>query len=62
MKTIELQITYKYKIEVDETNEIVKEYESENDLLYHLANHQFSENLPVMEAIKVLEIELTEIS
>lgn len=62
MKTIELEITYKYKIEVDETNEIVKEYESENHLLYELANYQFSEHLPVMEAVKVLDIELTEIS
>ena len=33
MRTVEVTVTYKYELEIDDNNEIVKEYESENELL-----------------------------
>jgi len=62
LKKIEIEVSYKYTIELDETNEIVKEYESENDLIVELASYKFSEVLPVMKAIKVKDIELISVS
>jgi hypothetical protein len=63
MKTIEIKVTYKYEIEIDENNGIVQDYESENDLILDLASYRFSEVLPVMkEGVKVKDIELVEIS
>jgi hypothetical protein len=49
MKTIEVTVTYKYEIRIEENNPIVKEYESENDLLVDCANYRFSDVLPVIK-------------
>ena len=49
MKTIEVTVTYKYEIQIEENNPIVKEYESENDLLVDCASYRFSDVLPVIK-------------
>jgi len=63
MKKVEITVTYKYELEINENDKIVQEYESENDLLVDCASYRFSEVLPVIGAggLKVLNIELVEV-
>ncbi len=46
-KTFEVEVTYKYIIEVDYDNSIVKEYKNEKELIDDLACYRFSV-LPVI--------------
>lgn len=64
MKTIEVTVTYKYEIQIEENNLIVKEYESENDMLVDCASYRFSDVLPVIKegGLVVRDIELIEVS
>jgi len=63
MKKLEIEITYKYEIEVDETDDIVKNYENDEELVQHLADYRFGTVLPVIQvgAVKIKDIELVEI-
>jgi hypothetical protein len=63
MKTIKITVTYKYKLKIDENSDIVKSYESENDLLFHCASCQFKPILPVIvnSGVTVLGVELERI-
>lgn len=47
MATIKVMATYIYEIEVDETSEYVKEYESQSELISDLVHYQFKV-LPVI--------------
>jgi hypothetical protein len=64
MKTLEATVTYKYKLEIDDNNDIVKEYESENELLVDCASYRFGIGLPVIGGggVKVKDVELVEVS
>ena len=64
MKKVTVNVTYKYELEIDENDSIVKEYESENDLLVDCASYRFSDILPVIKegGVKVNDIEMVEVS
>jgi hypothetical protein len=60
-KTITLQVTKRYVIEVDEESEIVKEYDTEQELLYEVASYNFSSTLPVIgKGVYVIDSDLVE--
>lgn len=40
------------EVEIDETNDIVKEYENTDELLSDIVSYRFSSVLPVMAAVK----------
>ena len=63
MRKLEIEITYKYEIEVDETNDIVKDYETDEELVQHLADYRFGTVLPVIQvgAVQIKDIELVEV-
>jgi hypothetical protein len=63
MRKLEIEITYKYEIEVDETDDIVKDYENDEELVQHLADYRFGTVLPVIQvgAVKIKDIELVEV-
>ena len=63
MRKLEIEITYKYKIEVDETDDIVMDYENDEELVHHLAGYRFGTVLPVIQigAVKIKDIELVEV-
>jgi hypothetical protein len=63
MRKIEVTITYKYEIEVNDNNDIVKEYEDDKELINDLASYHFSPLLPVVGVGSVIikDIELIEI-
>ncbi len=57
-KTIEVEATYIYTIEVDEDNHIVKDYDDENELYSDLASYRFT-TLPVIDdGVEILDTEL----
>lgn len=64
MRTVEVTVTYKYELEIDDNNEIVKEYESENDLFVDCASYRFGTGLPVIGdgGVKVKDVELVDVS
>jgi hypothetical protein len=64
MRTVEVTVTYKYELEIDDNNEIVKEYESEKELLVDCASYRFGTGLPVIGdgGVKVMDVELVEVS
>jgi len=64
MRTVEVTVTYKYELEIDDNNEIVKEYVSEKELLEDCASYIFEIGLPVIGdgGVKVKDVELVEIS
>ena len=64
MKTVEVVITYKYELEINEFDSIVKDYESENDLLVECASYRFSDVLPVIKngGVKIIDVEVLEVS
>jgi len=56
-KTVTVDVTIRYQIEIDEQNEIVKEYSNQGELLQDLASYRFSKVLPVMDnGVKVLDV------
>jgi hypothetical protein len=60
MKKVEITVTYEYELEIDESNPIVKEYESENELLVDCASYRF-DVLPVLKdggGVKVIDVTL----
>ena len=63
MRKLEIEITYKYEIEVDETDDIVKDYENDDELVQHLSDYRFGTVLPVIQvgAVKIKDIELVEV-
>ena len=63
MRKLEIEITYKYEIEIDETDDIVKDYENDEELVHHLADYRFGTVLPVIQvgAVKIKDIELVEV-
>jgi len=48
-----LEVTMIVEVEVDQTNEIVKEYVNADELLSDIISYRFSPVLPVMSAVKV---------
>jgi len=61
--TYEVTVTYKYTVEVDNSNELVKEYESRTDLIEQLASYRFSPTLPVVNnGVEVKDVDLEEVS
>ena len=49
---IKLEVTMLVDVEIDQTNDIVKEYESTDELLSDIVSYRFSSVLPVMAAVK----------
>lgn len=47
-----LEVTMVVEVEIDETNDIVKEYENTDELLSDIVSYRFSSVLPVMAAVK----------
>lgn len=64
MKKVEITVTYKYELEINENDSIVKEYKSENDLLADCASYRFSDILPVIKkgGVKIKDIEMVRVS
>ena len=64
MRTIEVEVTRTYQIEVDDNNEIVKEYNSDEDLTADCAGFKFGNGLPVISGggVKVKDEMLTDVS
>jgi hypothetical protein len=61
-KTLEIEVTYKYTIEVDEDNLIVKEYSTEKELIDDLVGYRFT-TLPVIgDGVEIKDVEATEYS
>lgn len=57
-KTIKLQVTYNYEIEVDTESSNVKDYDLEDDMLNHIVDYRFSDALPVMkDGIVIKDVE-----
>lgn len=57
-KTLEVEVTIKYTIEVDNNNSIVKEYDSEKELVDDLASYRFSV-LPVIgDGVEIKDVEV----
>jgi len=63
MKKVIVNVTYKYELEIDENDSIVKDYESENDLLVDCASYRFSATLPVIgsNGVRIKDIELVSV-
>jgi hypothetical protein len=56
-KTIAIEVTYKYTIEVDENSPIVKEYNTEGELIDDLASYRFT-ILPVLNnGVEIKDVE-----
>lgn len=64
MRTITATVTYKYELQIEDSNSIVREYDSDYDLLVDCASYRFSDTLPVIKngGVKVIDIELDELS
>lgn len=57
-KTLEVEVTIKYTIEVDNDNSIVKEYANEKELVDDLASYRFSV-LPVIgDGVEIKDVEV----
>jgi hypothetical protein len=57
-KTLEIEVTIKYTVEVDTENSIVKEYETEKALVDDLASYRFSV-LPVIgNGVEIKDVEV----
>lgn len=48
MKTLTVTVTTEYTIEIDESNEIVKEYQNESELIEDCIAYKFNAALPVI--------------
>ena len=57
-KKLELEVTFKYTIEIDGDSEIVQEYENEKELIEDLIAYRFSPVLPVInKGVEINDIE-----
>lgn len=63
MRKLEAIITYKYRIEVDNNDDIVKEYVDDNELVNDCAKYKFQKKLPVMAvgAVRIISVELVNV-
>lgn len=63
-KTIIVEVIYKYELEVDTDNQIVKEYNSETEMLIDCATYRFGTGLPVINdgGVTVKDVELLEVN
>ena len=63
-KQIKVSVTNTYTITVDTENPIVKDYDTENEMLQHIIDYRFSDVLPVMSlnngGVEVNDIENTD--
>lgn len=59
MKKVTLEVIYKVEVEIDESHNIVNEYEGENDLLVDCASYHFSNILPVIKEKGVVIKDMT---
>ena len=60
-KTMRVNVSYSYEIEIDTENSIVKDYDTEEEMIVDLAQYKFSNVLPVMkEGVKIIDSELIE--
>ena len=51
-KKFKLEVTMIVEVEIDQENDIVKEYETTDELLSDIVSYRFSSVLPVMAAVK----------
>lgn len=59
-KLLEIEVTIRYAIEVDTENSIVKEYDSEKELVDDLASYRFT-TLPVIgNGVEIKDVEVVE--
>ncbi len=49
-ENFKLQVTMIVDVEIDQDNDIVKEYENTNELLLDIVSYRFSQTLPVMKS------------
>ena len=63
MKKVKVKVTYEYEPEINENDGIVKDYESENDLIVDCASYNFSDILPVIKhgGVKINDMEFIEV-
>jgi len=63
MRLIKVKVTREYELQIEEENEIVREYESENSMLLDCVAYDFDSVLPVIGegGVKVINVELIEI-
>lgn len=63
MKKVKVQVSFIYELEIDEANEIVKEYSSLADLVSDCALRNFGSGLPVIAdgGVKLIDRDLVEL-
>jgi hypothetical protein len=49
MRTVEITVTVKYVLEIDDSHLIVQDYEDDQELFLDCALHNFSSVLPVID-------------
>lgn len=57
-KNLKIQVTRTYEIEIDTENSIVKDYESEDELIDHIVSYNFSVLPVINNGVKVIDDEL----
>lgn len=64
MKTFTVTVTTEYTIEIDENNDIVKEYQNENELIEDCIAYKFNAVLPVIAdgGVKVKDEDIVDTS
>lgn len=64
MKKISITVTYVYDVEIDENNNVVKDYDTTTELVNDLANYRFSAVLPVINSggVKITNIDVEDVS
>ena len=61
IKKITLSVTFNYELEIDEDNQLVKEYEGQDELLQELVDHKMSSVIAVMgNGVNVKSIDVDE--
>ncbi len=58
MKTLEIEVTYKYTIEVDEKSNIVKEYKDQKELINDLVDYRFTVIPVINNGVKIKDIQV----
>ena len=63
MKKVKVQVSFIYELEIDEANEIVKEYSSLVDLVSDCVLRNFGSGLPVIAdgGVKLIDRDLVEL-
>jgi len=63
MRKLQVEITYKYQLKIDDTDDIVKEYQDDDELI-HDCVYNFGSVLPVIAvgAVKIIDRELEDFS